>query len=53
METMVKACITLHNMLRTPGADDVAVSEHEDEQHSVISGSCRDGAVVDDMERRL
>ena len=32
METMVNARSTLHYMLRTAGADDVSVSDNEDEQ---------------------
>ena len=47
------ACVTLHNMLRTACADDAALGDRADEQHNLIPGSWRDGAVLDDLERRL
>ena len=53
VETMVLACVTLHNMLRMACADDAALGDRENEQHNLISGSLRDGAVLDDLERRL
>lgn len=53
VETMVLACVALHNMLRMACADEAALGDREDEQHNLIPVSWRDGAVLDDMERRL
>lgn len=47
------ACVALHNMLRTACADEAALGDSEDEQHSLIAGSWRDGAVLDDMKKQL
>ena len=53
VETMVIACVTLHNKLRTAFTDDGALGDRENEQHNLIPGSWRDDAVLDDLERRL
>ena len=53
METMVIACVTLHNTLMTAFTDDGALGDRENEQHNLIPGLWRDDAVLDYLERRL
>jgi hypothetical protein len=54
VESIVLACVCLHNMLRTtcPG-DDTQLADQEDDQHNMIPGIWREGAALDDMENRL
>ena len=53
LETMVLACVTLHNMPRTACTDDGSLGDRENEQNNLVPGSWRDDAVLDDFERRL
>ena len=54
VETIVLACLCIHNLLRDQApAEQNAMMDKEDDQHNIMPGAWREGAVLDDMQQRL
>ena len=52
VETIVLACLCIHNLLRDQApAEQNAMMDKEDDQHNIIPGAWREGAVLDDMQQ--
>ena len=54
VETIVLAYLCIHNLLRDQApAEQNAMMDKEDDQHSIIPCAWREGTVLDDMQKRL